>query len=96
MSDEPVRYYACSHIGLAGTTPVTIKQTPGGFEARMGVAIFGHCNMNEEDFERAQFNPFHEEFHDNYVSGQGATEEEAIEALKKDLHEMHESLWSEP
>lgn len=84
--------YVCAP-GLSGTTPVTIQKTEAGYEARMGIALFGYTNLDEEGLRKAQYNPFHEDFHDNYVSGKGATEEEAIEALKKDRHEMHESLW---
>jgi len=59
----------------------------------MGVAIFGATNMDEREFEAAQFNPFHDLFRDNFCSGKGATQEEAIAALEKDVHEMHASLW---
>lgn len=92
MSDE-ISYYCCDTPGLAGTTPVTIKQSAEGFEARMGFALFGATNMDEDGFRRAQNNPFHDEFHDNYAVGKGATQEAAIEALKREIHEIHESLW---
>lgn len=94
MKDDEIRCFICTNIGLSGTTPVTIKQTASQFEARMGIAIMGSCNMDEDGFRAAQYNPFHELFHDNYVSGIGATQEEAIEAMKKDLNEMTEGLWA--
>lgn len=93
MSEES-RCFCCETPGLSGTTPVTIKQSSEGFEARMGFALFGSTNMDEEGFRRAEYNPFHEDFHDNYAVGKGSTqEEEAIEALKKDVASTHESLW---
>lgn len=87
--------FICETPGLSGTTPVTIRhqRDPEEFEARMGVALFGATNMDEAEFEAAQFNPFHNLFRDNFCSGKGATQEEAIEALKKDMRSMHESLW---
>lgn len=88
-----IRYYECSHIGVSGTTGIAIRKTPEGFEARMGFALMGQTNMNEEEFRACDYNPFHEEFHDNYVKGTGATEEEAMAAMKNDLHDISESLW---
>lgn len=85
--------FICETPGLSGTTPVTIKQSSEGFEARMGVAIFGETNLDEDGMRAAQYNPFHELFHDNFCSGKGETQQEAIEALKKDVKDMHESLW---
>lgn len=89
--------FICHSIGLSGTTPVTIQHSAGlgweQFEARMGIAIFGTSNLDEEGFEAAQYNPFHDLFHDNYVHGFGTTAEAAIEAMKRDHHEIHESLW---
>lgn len=92
MSDE-ISCFICHSPGLAGTTPLTLRKTENGFEARMGVAIFGATNLDEEGFEKAQYNPFHDEFHDNFVRGEGATQEEAIAALKEDHRQMHESLF---
>lgn len=92
MSDE-IRYFCCETPGLSGTTPVTIKQSPEGFEARMGFALFGYTNMNEEEFRASQYNPFHADFHDNYAVGKGSTQEEAIADLKRDVKSLHESLW---
>lgn len=92
MSDE-ISYFICHTPGLSGTTPVTIKKSPEGFEARMGFALFGSTNMDENGFRAAQYNPFHDLFHDNYATGKGTTQEEAIEMLKKEIHNIHESLW---
>lgn len=91
---DEIRCFICHTPGLSGTTPLTIRHDANGFEARMGVAIFGSSNLDEEGMRKAQYNPFHEDFHDNYVSGKGATQEEAIEALRRDQREMHESLWA--
>lgn len=95
MSDEnEIRCYICPTPGLSGTTPVTIKKSPEGFEARMGFALFGSTNMDEDGFRAAQYNPFHDLFHDNFASGKGTTEQEAIDALKKEIADIHESLWA--
>jgi len=59
----------------------------------MGIALFGMTNMDKAGFEAADNNPFHKDFYDNYVSGKGATQEEAIENMKKDQSDMAESLW---
>lgn len=89
--------FICHSIGLSGTTPLTVLHSAGlgweQFEARMGVAIFGSTNLDEEGFEAAQYNPFHPLFHDNFTQGIGRSQQEAIDALKKDHHDMHESLW---
>jgi hypothetical protein len=86
-------YIACHTPGLAGTTPVRINKTAEGFEARCGIALFGSTNMTEEQFKACNHDPFHAEFRDNYCSGKGATEQEAIQALEKDFKQMHESIW---
>lgn len=59
----------------------------------MGVALFGATDNTEEQMEKCDFNPFHPDFHDNYVSGKGATEEEAIANMNKDAKDMAASLW---
>jgi len=87
------RYHECSHIGVSGTTAIVIRKTAEGYEARMGFALMGHTNMNEDGFRAAEFNPFHGEFYDNYVKGVGLTEDEAMAAMKNDLNEISESLW---
>jgi len=88
-----VTAFICENIGVAGTTPCHVEKTDDGYEMRMGIAVFGSTNLDEEGFKRCDYNPFHPEFHDNYVSGKGATEEEAAESLKQDMKQMAESLW---
>ena len=86
---------ACENIGVNGTTPVHIIQHDDGtFEARVGIAIMGSTNMDEQGFLKCGYNPFHEDFHDNYACGTGKTKEEAIEALKKDISDTTNSLWA--
>lgn len=92
MSDE-IQVFVDSNIGVSGTTEVHVKKTEEGYEARMGVALLGTCNMSDEDFKACGYNPFHEDFHDNYVKGLGATQELALEAMKQDLRKMSDSLW---
>jgi len=84
----------CKNVGVSGTTEVHVKEQDGVFEARVGIAIMGHVNMTEDQFEACQHNPFHEGFYDNYSQGFGATVEEAIEDMKKDMEDTAESLWA--
>ncbi|MBQ4839801.1 hypothetical protein [Pseudoalteromonas luteoviolacea] len=72
---------------------IYIEQTNDGFEARQAVAIFGSYQMKESDLEKIGYNPFHECFDDNFVSGKGESKETAIEALKVDAKSMADSLW---
>ena len=93
MSQE-TKVFQCSHIGVAGTTPVHVKQVEdGSFVARVGIAIMGSTNMNEDEFCACDFNPFHEKFYDNFAQGEGATEEAALAALKDDMRQTANSLW---
>jgi hypothetical protein len=94
MSEETV-LYQCSHIGVAGTTPVHVmRMADGTFKARVGIAIMGSTNMDEAGFDACGHNPFHPEFRDNWAEGDGATEEEAIEALKSDMRQTSDSIWA--
>lgn len=82
MSKETV-IFQCSHIGVAGTTPVHVKQMDDGtFKARVGIAIMGMTNMDEAEFEACGHNPFSPKFHDNFAEGDGA-------------HEMMETILAE-
>lgn len=95
MSEEKTVIYQCSHIGVAGTTPVHVKRmADGAFKARVGIAIMGATNMDEAEFEACGHNPFNAKFHDNWAEGDGATEEEAIAALKADMRQTADSLWA--
>jgi hypothetical protein len=92
---KPIIVRQCSHIGIAGTTPVHVKQhESGAFEARCGFAVMGATNMDEAGFKACNYDPFHEKFHDNYAVGLGDTEESAIEALKLDMKTTADILWS--
>jgi len=87
--------YKCSHVGVAGTTDVHVRLTiDGKFIARCGIAIMGSTNMDEEGFKACGYDPFHEKFYDNYAEGTGATETEALDALKADMHQTADSLWA--
>lgn len=94
MSEETV-VFECSHVGVAGTTPVHVKRMADGtFKARVGIAIMGSTNMDEAGFAACDHNPFHPEFYDNFAEGDGATEEEALAALKADMRQTADSLWA--
>ena len=82
-------------VGVAGAQPYIKKTADGKFEARMAVAILGDFNMKHEDLERIKYNPFHADFNDNFVTGIGDTEEEAVKAMNKDAADMSDSLWIE-
>lgn len=84
----------CSNSGLSGTTLLHFKEHEDGtFEARIGIALLGTTNMDDDGFKRCNSNPFHPEFYDNFCAGKGKTKKEALENLKKDQHSIYESLW---
>jgi len=94
MSEEII-LYKCDHIGVAGTTNVHVKKLQDGrFEARCGIALMGCMNMDEAGFEACNNNPFHELFYDNYASGVGASEAEALESMKNDMRSLSDSLFA--
>lgn len=80
-------------IGLNGTTPVTVKEIDGKFEARVGIALFGSTNMTEEQMDAAGRDPFSEKWMDNFCRGVGETRDDAIAALQKDYETLYESIW---
>jgi hypothetical protein len=96
--------YQCSHVGVAGTTRVHVRRrqkagpTKEGrplvrdiFEARVGIALMG-TTANPETNEDSD--PFSMRFRDNFARGYGTTEEEALEALKADMHNIADGLWA--
>lgn len=86
--------FACSSMGLSGTTEIHVKKLDDGtFEARMGIALFGSTNMDDKGFEACNYDPFHDKFYDNYVRGKGKTQDEALDAMKEDQKQITESLW---
>jgi hypothetical protein len=94
MNEEETIIYECSNIGIAGTTPVHIKQHDDeSFEARCGFALMGATNMSEDEFSACDYNPFHDNFNDNYSIGFGVDEVSALEALKADMKLTADSLW---
>ena len=84
---EQISVTICSNIGASGSTPCFVQQKGIEFEARMGIEILGNTQMTREEFAECDHNPFHEKFWDNFVSGKGLTQEEAIEAMLLDLKE---------
>lgn len=91
---EQVTIIKCDHIGVAGTTDTHVRRNQDGtYEARCGIAIFGSTQMDEAGFKACNYDPFHEQFYDNFASGTGSTEAEAIEALKRDMRQTADSLW---
>ncbi|OES24144.1 hypothetical protein [Alteromonas macleodii] len=89
---EALTITVCSNMGLTGDK-VYIQETPDGFEARQAVALFGDYQMTIAELEAIGYDPFHVDFHDNFVRGKGETQQAAIEALEKDAKEMADSLW---
>lgn len=84
MSEEITRY-KCDHVGVASTTDVHVKKLPDGrFEARCGNALMG--TTYDSDL-------FNELFDHNYNSGIGATEDDALEALRNDIRSLANSQW---
>ena len=81
-------------LGVSGTTECFVKKINSNeYEARMGIALLGSTNMNEEQFKECNYDPFHPNFRDNYVVGISNTEEQAIEKMKEDLDKTSEMLW---
>jgi hypothetical protein len=94
MSDSPYTFFQCDHIGVAGTTPVVVRRHGDGtYEARVGIALMGLTNMPLNELANA--NPFDDDFYDNYANGHAATERAAIEALKRDMKSLADTLWAE-
>jgi len=84
--------FKCATPGMVGAMTY-IRKTGDVYEARQAIAIFGDFQMKEKDLEKIEYDPFHDDFHDNFVSGKGDSEEAAIRAMKKDSEQMYESLW---
>ena len=81
----------CRHVGVSGITDVMIKKhAEDKYEARVGVAIMGY--VQDPDTVDILNDPFAHDFRENYCSGTGRTEEEAIKALERDMREMSRSL----
>jgi hypothetical protein len=95
MNQETLcKYFVCENMGIAGTTPVHIKKNDDGtVEARCGFSLFGYSNMDEKSFKACGYNPFHDDFMDNYAVGKGETEELALANLKADMKKTADSLW---
>ncbi len=85
--------YACESIGVSGITNVFVVKEGDIYTARVGIALMGSTNMSSEELAACNYNPFHENFRDNYAKGTGSTEEEAINDLKADLRKLADSLW---
>ena len=83
-------HFTCDAVGISGTTDVVMREIPGGFEARVGIAILGRTNMSEEDLKR--LTPFDKDFHDNYARGLGSTRGLALAALRRDLQLTADTL----
>ena len=92
---DNVTMIACKNIGFSGTTEIHVKEIDGKFVARMGFAIMGSTQMDKAGFEAAEYNPFHDEFYDNYAEGIGDTQDDAIKALQADMEQTTESFWAQ-
>ncbi len=58
------------------------------YEVRVGIALFGSYHRDENGIE----NPFHPMYRNNYASGTGNTEEEALASLLADIRGTSEML----
>jgi hypothetical protein len=97
MRHQPMEHlivHEDKNIGVSATTAVVYCQhSPESWEARQAVALLGSSNMNDEEIKACGNNPFHPDFHDNYVHGFGPTMEAALAAMQLDAAKMSESLW---
>lgn len=85
MGEEII--YKCSAIGVAGNTPVYLRKRDGKVEVRQGVSIMGIDNG-------VQGNPFDPDYFDNYATGIGDTEEQALQDLQANKKAISDSLWA--
>jgi hypothetical protein len=92
MSEELQTVFECKTPGIAGAKTF-IRRTGDIFESRQAVSIFGSYQMPEDELEKIDYNPFHEDFNDNCVKGKGSSEDAAIKAMEFDIKSLHESLW---
>ena len=84
-----------SGTGMSLATPVRVRRVGDGkFKARCGIAIFGSTNMSEVELEACDHNPFHEDFYDDFVEGDGLTEDDAMTALNADMRRKADRLWA--
>jgi len=90
-----MQLFICHNVGIDGLTDVFVKEDEGVFTARMGFALFGNSNMSEEQLEACDYNPFHDDFYDNYVQGLGSSRDEAVDNMKKNMKGISDSLWDE-
>ncbi len=106
---DSIQIDKCTHaLGASGFTRVVIleltdkerttrlkhgDQCRSRYEARMGFALFGQTNMDDDALRDCEANPFHPEFYDNYVTGHGNTHEEAMTAMASELEEISQSLF---
>ena len=89
-------YYTCDLPGVAGTTPVHVKETPTEnkdypikYEARVGVAIFGAVS-DPDCYDKS---PFDEDWCDNYVGAKAYTKEVLYKVLQNNMKDLQNSLW---
>ena len=86
IATEEWSAYHCSHVGVAAITHVVVKQHGTQcFEARVGVAIMGSTNTPDPQMDD---DPFSDDYMENWCSGTGLTEVEALQALSRDIQEM--------
>lgn len=83
-------HFTCDAAGVSGTTEVHYREIPGGWEARVGIALLGRSNLKEEQLRK--LSPFDPAFHDNYAMGRGSTKALAIAALRRDIELTASSL----
>lgn len=91
MNEPKITAFTCSAMGVSPTTKAYVRKTDGGFEARMGVSVLGRTNLIGEQLER--MTPFEGGFRDNYVVGEGATEEEALGKMREDMEALSRTLF---
>ena len=90
-------YYQCDLPGVAGTTPVYVKETPSRidgystkYEARVGVAIFGAVG----DTECYNKSPFDDDWYDNYIGAKAYTQDMLYKILQRNMKDLQDSLWA--
>ena len=80
------------NIGVSGAKIHWMRSKCGKMHwCRMATAIMGSYNMTDKEI--STISPFDPRFQDNYVEGKGATKEEAIAEMEKDMGRITDSLW---
>lgn len=94
--DGKMAAFECSHVGVAGTTPVFTKRTATGrtdfpykYVMRMGISICG-CSCDPDCYKKS---PFDIDWFDNFIEAKGYTLEAVQRVFARKVQELSASLF---